>query len=336
MDRSHPQAKIATEAARSRQRSWRRALLALGIIILLASTLLFSWVHMVAEGNRASLLDRKGALISALPIPATPASLEEAVDLLLTSSSGLTAKCRLLPSPEGQALPGVIFLDGIKQGRHVVDYPAIKEINRHAVVISMDYPFDWVNDLGLWDLPRATVAFRQGALDAVSNVLLMVDYLATRPDVDPERIILVGSSFGAPLAVIAGAIDIRPAAVAIMHGGGNLGDLVAHNLRQTGRLGRTAIPPVLAGLMGQAIAWMLTPLEPNRYVPLIAPRPLLMISGSDDELIPRESVLSLFTAARPPKDLRWITSQHLRPREQDRMRGLIQQLHHWLVEHRLF
>ena len=324
-----------TIPARRWPRRRRGALLASAILVLLGSTVLYWSMHMEDEGTRTSLLDRKGTLISALEIPATTASPEEAVDLLLTSSTGLTAKCRVLPSPEGKTLPGVVLLNGIKQGRRVVDYPAIVEINRRAVVISMDYPFAWAKDLAGWDLPGALVALRQSALDSVSAVLLMVDYLASRPDIDRDRIIIVGSSFGAPLAVIAGAVDPRPAAVAVIYGGGNLGDLVAHNIRQSGRLGRTAFPPVLAGVIGRAIAWTLTPLEPNRYAPLIAPRPLLLISGTDDELIPRESVLALYAAARAPKDLRWITSKHLRPREQDRMRNLVQQLNQWLTQQQL-
>ncbi len=308
---------------------------ALGIIGLLGLAALLSRNYMESQGTRTSLLDRKGTLVSALRLPSAPTSTKQALDLLLTSSTGLTANCRLLPSGEGKRLPAVILLDGIKQGRQVLDYPAIEEIGQHAVVISMDYPFTWVTDLRGRDLPYALVSFRQAALDSVSAVLMMVDYLETRPDVDTERIILVGTSFGAPLAVIAGAMDFRLAAVAALYGGGNLGELLAHNIRSKGRLGRVAIPPTIAGLMGQAIGVALTPLEPTRYAPLIAPRPFILISGADDELIPRASVLALYNAARPPKDLRWIQSKHLRPKRQDLIRRLIQEVNQWLIERHL-
>ncbi|MFQ5846129.1 MAG: alpha/beta hydrolase [Candidatus Methylomirabilales bacterium] len=329
MNAHHPEPEIPRDAVQKRRRRRRRLILALGIVGLLGSTVVLSWNHMVSQGTRSALFDRKGDLISALPLPAAPPSPERAQDLLLTSSTGLTAKVRLLSSAEGKLLPGVILLDGIKQGRRVVDYPAIEEINKHAVVMSMDYPLVWGKKFSGWDILPALVTFRQAALDSVSSVLLMVDYLESRPDVDKDRIILVGTSFGAPVAVIAGAIDYRPSAVAVLYGGGKLGDLITHNLRRSGRLGRTAIPRPAAGFFGRAIAAALTPLEPTRYAPLIAPRPLLLISGADDELIPRDSVLALYRAARPPKDLWWIHSKHLRPKQQDLMRTLIRQLNQW-------
>jgi fermentation-respiration switch protein FrsA (DUF1100 family) len=229
----------------------------------------------------------------------------------------------------------VILLDGIKQGRRVVDYPAIEEIAQNAVVISMDYPLEWIEKVKVWELPSVAFALRASALDAVSAILLMLDYLEARPDVDTKRMILVGTSFGAPLAVIAGGIDPRAAAVAVLYGGGNLGDLIAHNLRKSGRLGRVAIPRIGAGLIGWAAAVAVFPLEPNRYVPLITPRPLLLISGADDELIPRESVLALHEAARPPKDLVWMESKHLRPKQEDLIRSLIKRLKEWLVDQHL-
>jgi hypothetical protein len=78
-----------TIPARRWPRRRRGALLASAILVLLGSTVLYWSMHMEDEGTRTSLLDRKGILISALEIPATTASPEEAVDLLLTSSKDL-------------------------------------------------------------------------------------------------------------------------------------------------------------------------------------------------------------------------------------------------------
>ena len=47
-------------------------------------------------------------------------------------------------------------------------------------------------------------------LDQVADTRNAITYLATRPEVDPERIALVGSSFGAAVAVFTGGAD-RPA-----------------------------------------------------------------------------------------------------------------------------
>ena len=324
-------------ARKGREMTRRRwyAPLGLGILILLGVGTLLSRQYLEGQGSPASLFARKGHLATVMPLsPATPPS-HEASDLLLASSTGLTVRCRIRGAHGPGPHPGIILLDGIKQGRRVVDYPAIAEIAQNALVISMDYPLEWIERLKWWELPRAAFALRGSALDAVSAILLMLDYLEARPDVDTKRMILVGTSFGAPLAVIAGGIDPRAAAVAVLYGGGNLGELIAHNLRKSGRLGRVPIPRMGAGLIGWAAAVAIFPLEPNRYAPLITPRPFLVMSGADDELIPRERVLALHQAARPPKDLFWVQSKHLRPKQEELIRSLSKRLTEWLVEQHL-
>lgn len=317
----------------TRQR--RSVVLALGLLILLGGGIFLLRQYLEAQGSPASLFARKGRLTTVTMLPAANPTPEEAADLLLTSSTGLQVRCRLRQARGPGPHPGVILLDGIKQGRRVVDYPAVQEIAQNALVVSMDYPLEWIHRLQAWELPRVAFSLRPSALDAVSAILLILDYLETRPDVDSTRMILVGTSFGAPLAVIAGGIDPRAAAVAVVYGGGNLGDLIAHNLRRSGRLGRVPIPRIGAGLVGWAAAVAVFPLEPNRYAPLITPRPFLIVSGADDELIPRESVLSLHEAASPPKELVWMESKHLRPKQEELMRSLIRRLTEWLVDQRL-
>src|SRR5262249_15344123 len=60
-------------------------------------------------------------------------------------------------------------------------------------------------------------------LDQVADTRNALTYLATRPEVDPERIGLVGSSFGAAVAVFSGGADQRVAAVISCGGWGDRG-----------------------------------------------------------------------------------------------------------------
>src|SRR2546430_6490937 len=55
-------------------------------------------------------------------------------------------------------------------------------------------------------------------LDQVADTRNAITYLATRAEVDPQQIALVGSSFGAAVAVFTGGADQRVAAV-ISYGG---------------------------------------------------------------------------------------------------------------------
>jgi len=58
-------------------------------------------------------------------------------------------------------------------------------------------------------------------LDQVADTSNAVTYMAARPEVDPGRIALVGSSFGAAVAVYTGGVDARVAAVLSCGGWGD-------------------------------------------------------------------------------------------------------------------
>ena len=58
-------------------------------------------------------------------------------------------------------------------------------------------------------------------LDQVADTRNALSYLSTRPEVDPQRIALVGSSFGAAVAVFSGGADRRVAAVISCGGWGD-------------------------------------------------------------------------------------------------------------------
>jgi dienelactone hydrolase len=193
------------------------------------------------------------------------------------------------------------------------------------VIVSPDYPLRLRHDAwrGVTAL-RTLTQVRPAALDTVSDVLLLIDYLARRPDVDPHRIFLIGGSLGAVVAAVAGGVDARPAAVVLLYGGGNLGSLIAHTLRHPAQ--DAPVASVLAPLVGYALAWWLTPLAPERYAPAISPRTLIMINGADDSLVPRRYAVALHRAAREPKELIWVSGEHVEPSETallERLSGLV-------------
>jgi len=202
-------------------------------------------------------------------------------------------------------------------------------IARYAVIVSPDYPIQ-VDRRSLegFGLLAAGPRLRSAAFDLVAQISLQVDYLVSRRDVARARIFLVGSSFGAPAVVIAGGVDRRPAAVIALYGGGDVGSLVSHVLRQGGR---EALPPWQAAMVGRGLALLLTPLEPTRYVARIAPRPVLMVNGAGDSLIPRANADALFGAAREPKEILWMRSEHVQPDEEELIGAVSGWLAAWLA-----
>jgi len=268
-----------------------------------------------AQGSPEGLRARKGRIVAVETRRLSEDALSSVGELRLRSSSGLSVRGRVRV-PRGVAPPyaGVVLLGGVKRGSRIITTPGLDAIARSAVLVALDYPWQpshtrsrVVEALSL--APRV----RPAALDTVAEALLLLDYLESRPDVARDRLLLIGGSLGAVAVTVAGGVDARPAAVVALYGGGRLGSLVAHTLEHPAQ----GVPYAhwQAVAFGYGLAWLLTPLEPVRYAPRIAPRPFIMVNGESDSLVPRANALALYAAARRPKELVWIAGEHVQPSE---------------------
>ena len=283
-------------------------------------------VVMTRQGSPERLRSRAGSLTSLVTAPVRSLQDSRLETLDLHSSSGLAVHGLMrVPRDTQPPYAGAVLIGGIKRGSHLIGVAGLDTIARRAVIVSPDYPLRLGHDSwrGVAAL-RTLTQVRPAAFDTVSDVLLLIDYLARRPDVDPHRIFLIGGSLGAVVAAVAGGIDARPAAVILLYGGGNLGSLIAHTLRHPAQ--DAPVASGLAPLVGYALAWWLTPLAPERYAPAISPRTLIMINGADDSLVPRRYAVALHHAAREPKELIWVSGEHVEPSEAallERLSGLV-------------
>ena len=302
-------------------------LLVLGAVALLVAAGL-GWLFY--QGTASGLLHRKGHLQQVTPQAVGADSVSELFDVTLRSSTGSVVHTMLrVPRGGSPPYPGVVLVGGMELGRRVAALRGLDAIARYAVIVSPDYPIQVdgrsLEGLGLL---AAGPRLRTAALDLVAQVSLQVDYLLSRRDVARDRVFLVGSSFGAPAVVIAGGVDPRPAAVIALYGGGHVGSLVSHVLR----LGRDGISPWQASLAGHGLALLLVPLEPTRYAGRISPRPLLMVNGARDSLIPRANADALYEAAREPKDILWMASEHVHPDETELIGAVSGWIAAWLAK----
>jgi fermentation-respiration switch protein FrsA (DUF1100 family) len=115
----------------------------------------------------------------------------------------------------------------------------------------------------------------------------------------------------------------------VLYGGGHVGSLVAHTLQHPTQHVRW--PAWQAWLAGHALATLVFPLEPTRYAAAIAPRPLLMINGAGDSLVPRVHAEALYAAAREPKELIWVQGEHVQPTEAELLARLSGTIAAWLT-----
>lgn len=140
----------------------------------------------------------------------------------------------------------------------------------------------------LYNQPPAYLAW---VTQTVKDVSRSFDLLVEQRDVDPKRIALVGFSRGAIVGTIAAGADRRLGALALLYGG------------HFDALEREHLPAAC----------------PANYLGRISPRPLLMINGTrDTDMIRETSVEPLQRLAKQPKQILWSETGHQGPSEEQR------------------
>jgi len=147
--------------------------------------------------------------------------------------------------------------------------------------------------------------------DTVYDVMRLIDYLQTRPDVDPKRIGLMGFSKGGMETYLASAADPR-IAVSIPCIGVQSYKWELDNNQWKGRIGTVqGAADMVAKSEGvkidtafvqrfydHVVPGVYGPFDGPAMLPLIAPRPLLVINGDSDIHTPLPSVMLAADAAK--------------------------------------
>jgi predicted alpha/beta hydrolase len=224
----------------------------------------------------------------------------------LTATSGLAVDLLLRRAVDdsGLQLPLAVVLGGHNTGRRSAQ---LLGNTRGVLVAAMGYPFAGNSRPDALTFVRQIPLIRGAFLDTPPAVMLALDYLLSRPDVDASRVEAVGVSLGAPFVCIAGALDDRFTRVWAIHGSAGSYAPLEVNMRRT-----IAFAPLRIAAAAIANILISGPrLDPARWVGEIAPRPFVMVSAQDDERMPRASVDALYRSAREPKELIWMAGRHV-------------------------
>jgi dipeptidyl aminopeptidase/acylaminoacyl peptidase len=160
----------------------------------------------------------------------------------------------------------------------------------------------------LVDLGYSVILFDTRAQGASDGAHIGIGYLETldvRAAVDfaleqsPQtQIGVMGYSIGAVAALQAAAEDTRIRAVIAVSPFASLRDTVRHRLKRI-----QPLAPLLVWWGERMTGLDLDVLRPVDVVARVAPRPLLIMQGEDDQMVPADSGQRLFATALEPKEL---------------------------------
>ena len=237
----------------------------------------------IAEQGSTDAYDREKVYFESTPGEAVPA--------ILTLPKGRTAP-----------VPCIVFLHGIGQDKDFVEEISPMYNAAGWAMISFDQHMRGERKLPKEATPwQQLTAFRQRACKTVNDTRRIADYLQTRADIDPERLYLVGASYGAITGSTAAAFDPRFKAVVLVYGGANIRNLMQADAIR-GELNKGPFGWIAADAAAGLARYVLAPADPARYAHLIAPRPVLLQNGTDDVLISDAAAKSLQDAIGEPVD----------------------------------
>jgi dienelactone hydrolase len=213
-------------------------------------------------------------------------------DVLFAGAEDKAVQGYLVRPPGKGPFPAVVYLHGSGGDRVQLLGLAAWLAARGAVALTIDSPFVASQPEGAG--MEALRSEHDLAVRSIVDVRRAVDLLQSLPEVDGDRIGLVGFSAGARSAAILAGVEPRLAAIALWSGGSE--PVSAYTDR---------LP---AELQGEA-SHLLSDVDPLRWL-RDAHAPLLFQDGRRDEVVPKEALERLYAVAPEPKELRWYAAGH--------------------------
>ncbi len=254
----------------------------------------------------------------------------------------------------GKKFPAVVFLHGIGQNKNFLKEITLPFNQTGFVLVSSDQFMQGERKLppnaSGWEQAKA---FVRRPAKTINEARRLIDYLSTHPDIDPQRIYLVGASYGAITGTTVMAKDKRIRAGVLVYGGADLGKLLnstAAHLGVAAGLGmikgkidpeKPPLPKLTASQdrIAECIVRCVVPIaryflgasDPIHFADQIAPTPVYFQNGKFDVLVPKAAGEALQQAAKEPKKITWYDSDHVGIDLQQTIKVLEDGLG-WLVE----
>ncbi len=214
-------------------------------------------------------------------------------------SDGLQLVCRVHVPRGDKAFPVLCVCHGIPGAPHNPQdkgYAALAQEFCRAGFLTVIFNFRGTGE-------------SQGNLDITgwsADLLTVIDFVCSVEEADESRLSLLGFSAGAAVSIYVAAQDTRVSSLAACACPADFGFLASpetapstiQHFRDVGLIRDDRFP-----LSNEAWIDGFRAISPVQWIDRISPRPLLLVHGDADELVPLEHAHRLYRQAKEPKEL---------------------------------
>ena len=147
------------------------------------------------------------------------------------------------------------------------------------------------------DLSRDPQLVRSLFQDTVVDLRRGIDYLEQQPACTPGGVGLIGISMGGFHGALLAGTDTRVEAPILLFSGADWRTWLSTARRE---LSAVLVSPDDPAALDTLVS-VIDPIDPARWVGNITPRPVLMVNGDADDIVPPAAAGALYAAAREPK-----------------------------------
>ncbi|WP_417378921.1 alpha/beta hydrolase family protein [Gimesia sp.] len=149
----------------------------------------------------------------------------------------------------------------------------------------------------------------EGMTQAVLDIRRAAAWLASRQEVDAERLGVTGISLGGIMSALSAEAEPRFKKVAIYLGGGNLALGIWENPHPHAKLFRKQW--LNNGGTFESFLEIMSPVDPHTYGQLLQDRDVLMVAAKHDEILPPKSAVALWESMGKKPELVWLDAGHI-------------------------
>lgn len=238
------------------------------------------------------------------------ASFPSAVSTPYPANNSVPIKA-LLPAERKGPIPAVLVLHYWGSIDERVERSIAFELNSRgiaAILIALPYHLGRTPSgtrSGSLAIQPDPAKLRETMRQCLLDVRRGLDWMETRPEFDPQRLGIVGTSLGAIVTSLVTGIDRRPGAAAFVLGGADL----AHVLWRSSRVVNEREQLRARGYTEERLRSELAEIEPLNYLTKVRPRHAFVIGARHDTVIPPATTQKLIDVLEDP-DVLWLDTGH--------------------------